>query len=235
MIISVSNVALNEGIRNAVSIISKQIFSGPAPISLHHYTYADKLASIISGRSIWGIPLGEQSDPDELLYATRLLEEQVRNFPVNKYSTAVSDTFSLIAPEMNIRKEWFFISCFCGNAGSSYHQRTYGNFCLEVAAPWMGNKPFLSHSRSHADYWYQRVVYDPSIQRKALNDSLFGIANALEASTRSANSWSTNDWLARSCARVAAQHLLAMVSASSRPNGLKMKSGAWFAAHVSIR
>jgi hypothetical protein len=205
----VHNLGLNEAIGEAVRKVGKRLYDGKAPTALHHYTRAETVVSIADSRSLWATCLTDQSDQSELLHAidlVRLTAQKVISGGVPEFTAGVLRS---IASLMEERRRWFFIACFCGNSDSRHHQGSYGNFCLRFDAPWMG-KPHLTFPMSNADYWYQRVIYDATLQKTGLEEALGAVATALQRYTSGHNEGPMQGWMTNSCARIAAHQLLAI-------------------------
>lgn len=205
----VHNLGLNEAIAESVRQIGKRLYDGPAPSALYHYTAAERVVSIVNGRCVWATSLADQSDQSELLHAIEIVRVSSESIIGAGKAQRNADVLRAIAPSMEERRNWFFIACFCGNEDSHHHQKTYGNCCLRFEAPWM-KRPHLTLVGSHVDCWYQRVIYDPSIQSDAITEALHAIADALDRNTSGFNEGPWQPFMTSGCARIAAHHLLAI-------------------------
>ncbi len=210
------NLGLNEAVGKAVHAIGVELFSGDAPLALHHYTRAETVESIINGRSLWSTSLADQSDQSELLHAISLIRETADYLSTKALCPFSADVIRRIAPLMEERREWFYIACFCGENESRFHFDTYGRYCLKFFTPWSGQR-YLTYPMSNADHWYQRVVYDQAVQRQAIRAALEAIVTAVSRNTSGANVGPAAHWMVDSCARIAANHLLSICVAFKNP------------------
>ena len=205
----IHSLGLNEAINDAVRQIGKRLYDGAAPQSLYHYTRAETVASIINSRCLWATCLAEQTDQSELLHAISIIRDASQELIQSGVSELTADVLRQIPVLMEERRRWFFIACFCGEHSSPHHHSTYGTYCLCFTAPWTSSS-FLAIQTSAADFWYQRVIYDETVQRRAMLDGLVAIADALRSYTAGVNEGPWMGMMSCNCARIAAEQLLAI-------------------------
>src|ERR1700722_7590979 len=73
--LAISNMSLTLSLAEALREIQTELFSGPAPKCLHHYTRAAALESIIVGRAIWGTCIADQADQTEISYTAAIVTQ----------------------------------------------------------------------------------------------------------------------------------------------------------------
>ncbi len=204
----VSNMSLTLAISEALREIQVDLFRGPAPHRLHHYTKAPVVESIIANRTLWGTSLADQADQTEVSHTAALVAQLADNLALNSNPFS-RDVLRRLPFFMEERKQWIFIACFCDDDNSALHWSDYGDYCLTFPAPWTPT-PSLTLGDSQSECWYQRIVYDEKVQLQAIERALRAIARALAQNTRGQNEGPWASAMVDSCARNAAQLLLGL-------------------------
>jgi hypothetical protein len=199
-------------IAEAVRELSLELFSGPRPEFLHHYTSATTVEAIAQSRSLWATCVNDQSDQTEITHASGLvmrLAEAVSDSGTPAFAT---DVLKRLPFYMEERKQWIYIACFCDDHDSALHWKTYGAYRLTFPSPWTG-VPSLALSDIQADCWYQRVIYDEGLQERAIERALGSSVLAISRNTSGANMGPWAKAMVDNCARNAAQLLLSLAVA----------------------
>jgi hypothetical protein len=201
---------LTQAVAAGIRDVCRDLFSGPAPKELHHYTRGDVVRSIIETRSVWATCVdGHTADKGEISHATALVAESAAEVSRSPISQFAADVLNRLPHFMEERRKWAFITCFCDDDESRTHFERFGPYRLTFAAPWMGGE-FLGLEDSSAECWYQRVVYCEERQRAAVERALQSIVSAVSLHTGGDNRGPMASWMIDSCARIAGQLLLAM-------------------------
>jgi hypothetical protein len=207
---SVSNSSLTLAIKESLREIHRQLFHGPPPQLLHHYTkHAAVVESIVRNRSLWATCIADQSDQMEISHASEMVvrvAEEIRRSEPSEFSVNVLKRLPFFMEE---RKRWIFIACFCDDHDSDLHWDKYGNYRLTFPPPWTG-MPSLALSDPHAECWYQQVTYDERLQRDAIERALRSIAIAISNNTTGRNEGPWAQAMVDSCARNTAQAVLGL-------------------------
>jgi hypothetical protein len=205
---SVSNLSLTLAIDESLREIRRELFDGPPPQFLHHYTkYSSVVESIVRNRSLWATSIADQFDQTEISHASEIvvrLAEEIRCSEISEFSLNVLKRLPFFMEE---RKQWIFIACFCDHHDSDLHWREYGDYRLTFPPPWSG-MPSLALSDPQAECWYQRVIYDERLQRDAIERALRSISLAISHNTSGQNEGPWAQAMVDSCARNTAQVLL---------------------------
>jgi hypothetical protein len=205
----VSNLSLTITISDAVRKICKELFAGPGPQLLHHYTSAAKVEDIVQSRSLWATCIDDQSDKTEISHASGLVTRLTEEVACSGTPSFATDVLRRLPFFMEERKQWIYIACFCGERDSVSHWRDYGNYCLTFPTP-RTEAPSLALSDTQAECWYQRVIYDEGLQRNAIERALRSIVLALFHHTYGHNEGPCAPAMVDSCARNSAQLLLSL-------------------------
>lgn len=203
----VSNLGLSIAISDSLGRIARETFAGPYPAILHHYTDAKAVESIIRSRSLWATCIEDQLDKSEVLHVCDLVLDSATRLFRTKIAGFAGDVLERLSHFMEERRHWIFIACFCDDSDSELHWKQYGSYCLTFNTPRPGT-PALCLSDLQADCWYQRVIYDESLQRKTITEALRGIATALSQYTSGINEGPWGKMIVDMCAGHAAQLLL---------------------------
>jgi hypothetical protein len=212
---SISNSSLTGAIVESLDEIQRELFAGPPPPFLHHYTKSAVVESIVRSRSLWATCIADQSDQTEISHASEMVErlaEEIRRPGMSEFSLNV---FKRLPFFMEERKRWIFIACFCDHHDSVLHWRDYGDYRLTFPPPWTG-MPFLALSGLQGEYWYQRVIYDERLQRGAIERALRSISLAISRNTNGQNEGPWAQTMVDSCARNTAQVLLRLAVSFKR-------------------
>jgi hypothetical protein len=207
---SVSNLSLTRAIAESLREIQLELFHGAAPKFLHHYTNSSAIVeSIVRSRSLWATCLADQSDQTEISHSSEMvvrLAEEIERSEVSEFSLNVLKRLPFFMEE---RKRWIFIACFCDDHDSGLHWRGYGDYRLTFPPPWT-DMPSLALTDPQAECWYQRVVYDERLQRRAIERALRSISLAISQNTNGKNEGPWAQAMVDSCARNTAQLLLGL-------------------------
>lgn len=207
---SLSNLSLTLAIAQSLREIQREVFQGPPPQFLRHYTkHPADVESIIRSRSLWATCIGDQSDQTEISHASGLvarLAEQIQFSGVSEFSLNV---LKRLPHFMEERKRWIFIGCFCEEDDSDLHWRRYGDYCLTFPSPWTG-MPSLALSDPGAECWYQRVIYDEQLQEDVIERALRSISLAISHNASGRNDGPWAEAMVDGCARNSAQLLLGL-------------------------
>ena len=207
--LQVSSFALTQMTSESVREIYREVFAGQDPQSLHHYTKADTVVSIVQSRSLWATCIDDQTDKGEISHTSGLVTLAAEQILHAEPSIFARDVLRRLPFFMEERKKWIFIACFCANSDSSLHWATFGSYCLEFPVP--GTRlSALSLLDSRNECWYQRVIYNEEIQRKAIERALRSIVLALARHTAGSNEGPWAQAMIDMCARNAAQLLLGL-------------------------
>jgi len=209
--LAVSNMSLTLSLAEALREIQTELFSGPAPQCLHHYTRAAALESIIGGRAIWATCIADQADQAEISYTAAIMTQFADGFSHSEGTDFARDVLNRLPFFMEERKCWMFIACFCDDDDSALHWKQYGDYRLTFPAPWT-NMPSLTLGDHQAECWYQRVIYDEAAQRSAVERALRAIVVAIGKNTSGRNEGPWANAMVDGCARNAAQLLLGLAA-----------------------
>jgi len=205
---SVSNMSLTLDIAEALRAIQIQLFSGPAPQLLHHYTKSPAVVeSVVRNRCLWATCIADQSDQAEISHTSRMVEILAEKFERNENADFSVSVLKRLPFFMEERKQWIFIACFCDDDNSRLHWHQYGDYRMTFPAQW-NSMPSLGLSDSRAECWCQRVVYDEHKQEKAIEDALQSVLRAVSRNTRGRNEGPWAQAMTDNCARNVAQLLL---------------------------
>ena len=172
---SVSNSSLTLATAESLREIQRELFDGPAPQFLHHYTKsAAVVESIVRSRCLWATCIADQSDQTEITHASKMVERLAEEAKFPDISEFAFDVLKRLSFFMEERKQLIFIACFCDDHDSDLHWREYGDYRLTFPAPWAG-MPSLALSDHQSECWYQRVIYDERLQRDAIERALRSI------------------------------------------------------------
>ncbi len=205
----VSNLSLTLTIAGVVSEIAKELFAGPGPRLLHHYTSAATVEAIVQSRSLWATCIDEQYDKTEISHASGLVAQLAEEISRSGTSAFAIDLLRRLPFFMEERKQWIYIACFCDAHDSALHWREYGDYRLTFPVPWT-RAPSLAILDTRADCWYQRVIYDEKLQRNGLERALRSIVLAVSKNTAGHNEGPWAQAMLDRCARNAAQLLLSL-------------------------
>jgi len=205
---SVSNLSLSLAISESLRGIQHELFDGPVPQFLHHYTKSSSVVqSIVRNRSLWATCIADQSDQTEISHASEMVARlgvQLHGAQISEFTLSV---FKRLPFFMEERKQWIFITCFCDDHDSDLHWREYGDYRLTFPSPW-GDAPSLGLLDPHAECWYQRVIYDEQKQVDAMERALQAISRAISHNTSGRNEGPWAQAMIDSCARNTAQLIL---------------------------
>ena len=204
-----SSLSLTIAISDAVGEIYRELFSGPGPQLLHHYTSAATVQAIAQSRSLWATCIDDQSDKTEISHASGLVTQLAEEISHRGTPAFATDVLRSLPSFMEERKQWIYIACFCDDHDSALHWGKYGNYCLTFPAPWTG-QPSLAVPDPQAECWYQRVIYDEGSHRGAIERALKSIVVALSRNTSGRNEGPWAQAMVDNCARNAAQQLLSL-------------------------
>jgi len=207
---SVSNMSLTLAIAESLRTIQHELFHGPVPLFLHHYTNSSAVVeSIVRNRSLWATCIADQSDQTEISHASEMVErlsEELQCTKISEFSLRVLKRLPFFMEE---RKQWIFIACFSDDHNSDLHWREYGDYRLTFPSPF-GGMPSLALLDPHSECWYQRVIYDERKQEDAIERALRSISLAISRNTSGRNEGPWAQAMVDSCARNAAQLLLGL-------------------------
>ena len=220
MSFSVHPVALSDTISNSLVPIRQGLFGGPKPLFLNHYTSPSVVESIIENRCLWATSVAEQADKTEISHAASIVNDAAQQIASRCGCPFAWDVLQQLPHFMEERKSWIFIACFCDDSNSEPHWNNYGDCCLTFPTPWRSGAS-LGISSWQSECWYQRVVYDGTLQRRALEQALDSVVVAISEHTSGENKGSWANAMVSSCARNIAQLLLALAA------GFKHESYAW--------
>jgi hypothetical protein len=201
--------SLTLAISEALREIRSELFRGPAPHLLHHYTRAAAVESVVQGRALWATCIADQSDQTEISHTSGIVTKFSENFPSSDATAFSSDVLRRLPFFMDERKQWVFIACFCDDHDSALHWREYGDYRITFPAPWT-IAPSLALRDSQAECWYQQILYDERLQRHAIERALRAIVVAISENTNGRNEGPWAKAMVDSCARNAAQLLLSL-------------------------
>lgn len=205
---SVSNLNLTLAIAESLREIRHELFHGPAPPSLHHYTKsATVVESIVRSRSLWATCIADQTDQTEISHVSEMVAQSAEELQGSEIPEFAISVLKRLPFFMEERKQWIFIACFCDSHDSDLHWREYGDYCLTFLFPRPGT-PSLTLSDSQAECWYQRVIYHERLQRVAIERALRSISHAISHNTSGRNEGQWAQSMVDNCARNAAQLLL---------------------------
>lgn len=208
--IAVSNMSLNLAVAGSLCEIQHELFHGPAPQFLHHYTkFPAVVESIVRNRSLWATCIADQSDKTEISHASEMVAHLAKDLQYPEISEFSLSVLKRLPFFMEERKQWIFISCFCDDQDSDLHWHEYGDYCLTFPSPWAG-MPSLTLSDPQAECWYQRVIYDERKQEDAMERALRSISLAISHNTSGRNEGPWAEAMVDSCARNTAQLLLGL-------------------------
>jgi hypothetical protein len=212
---SISNSSLTVAIVESLHEIQRELFDGPLPQFLHHYTNWEVVESIVRNRSLWATCIADQSDQTEVSHATDIVIRLAEEFRCSGISEFSLNVFKRLPFFMEERKQWIFIACFCDHHDSDLHWRDYGDYRLTFPPPWTG-MPSLALSGLQSEYWYQRVIYDKRLQQVAIERVLRSISLAISRNTNGQNKGPWAQAMVDSCARNTAQVLLRLAVSFKR-------------------
>lgn len=209
---SVFSTSLTSAISEALREIRSELFRGPVPHRLHHYTRAATVESVVQGRALWATCIAEQLDQTEISHTSDIVTQFAEKL-LSPEANAFSDNVLRRLPFfMEERKRWVFIACFCDDQDSALHWNKYGDYRLTFPAP-CTTAPSLSPIDFQAEYWCQQVLYDERLQRDAIERALRAIVLAISENTNGRNEGPWAKAIADNCARNAAQLLLGLAVA----------------------
>jgi hypothetical protein len=201
---------LTLSVASGIGDVCRELFGGPAPKELHHYTKADVVRSIIETRSVWATCVdGQAADKGEISHAAALVIDRAAGLSHSKMPRFATDVMNRLPYFMEERKKWVFIACFCDDDESTTHFGRFGPYRLTFPAPWVEAER-LALQDSAAECWYQRVVYSEEKQRAAIERALRAIVSAVSLYTGGDNTGPMASWMVDSCARIAGQLLLGL-------------------------
>jgi hypothetical protein len=205
----VASLNLVVAVSDAMREIGDELFSGPKPQFLHHYTSAATVEKIVLSRSLWATCIHDQTDKTEISHTSGLVTQLVGEIARSAIPEFAADVIARLPFFMEERKQWIFIACFCDDYDSPLYWTGYGDYCLRFPAPWIESS-FLSIADSKAECWYQRVVYDEELQRRVMERALRSIVSAISHNTSGSNDGPWAQAMIDNCARNAAQLLLSI-------------------------
>jgi hypothetical protein len=206
---SVSNMSLTLEICQALRELQNELFQGPAPRLLHHYTSAAAIESIVRSRALWATCIADQSDQTEISHTSEMVTQFAKEISSSYTSVFTANVLARLPFFMEERKQWMFIACFCDDHDSALHWSAYGDYRLTFPAPW-STVPSLALIDPQAECWYQRVIYDERLQRHAIERALRSIVLAISRNTSGQNEGPWAKSMVDNCARNAAQLLLGL-------------------------
>jgi hypothetical protein len=211
----VSNLTLALEITRALRAISLELFTGPRPQLLHHYTSAATVEAITHSRCLWATCVNDQSDQTEISHASEIAMRLASGISLSASSTFAADVLERLPFYMEERKRWIYIACFCDDDSSGFHWDRFGAYRLTFSVPWTG-LPSLAFSDTHAECWYQRVIYDEGAQARAMERAMRSIVLAICRNTSGENMGPWARGMVDTCARNTAQLLLSLAVAFKR-------------------
>jgi hypothetical protein len=212
----VSNMSLTTAVAEAVQEVHRGLFAGPVPRFLHYYTRASTVVDIVESRSVWATCVHDQrDDKSEISHTAGLVSQLAEDISSSEIPAFAADVLRRLPFFINERRWWMFIACFCEDQGSAVHWERFGNYCLTFSAPSPG-VPSLALLDPQSDCWFQRVVYDESLQRDAVEQALWAVVLAISKNTAGVNEGPWAQAMLDSCARNAAQLLLGMAAGFKR-------------------
>jgi hypothetical protein len=205
----IHHLGLIEELGMSIRQIGKSIYDGQAPSALHHYTSLPTVESIINTRSVWATCLADQADQAELTHGIDWVQEAVGKLLRKGGPDFPALVLQQLKESMIERRQWTFIVCFCGDGNSDFHWDKYGQYCLTFPIPrdW---RPTLRCSDPRAENWYQRVIYDHAVQRKTMLKSVQAVSDCIARHSAGTPEGPWIKWMAKDCARNAAQLLLSI-------------------------
>ncbi len=206
---SVSNLSLTLAIVESLRTIQLELFHGPAPQFLYHYTKSSAIESIVQNRSLWATCIADQFDQTEISHTSEMVVRLVDEIQCSEISSFSLNVLKRLPFYMEERKQWIFIACFCDHHDSDLHWREYGDYRLTFPPPWTG-MPALALSDPQFECWYQRVIYDERLQRGAIERALRSISLAISHNTSGINEGPWAQAMVDNCARNTAQLLLGL-------------------------
>jgi len=211
MSFAISNMSLTVSLAEALREIQTELFSGPAPQYLHHYTRAAALESIIEGRALWGTCIADQADQTEISHTATIVNQFSGSFDHLEGTDFARDVLRRLPFFMEERKHWMFIACFCDDDDSALHWKEYGDYRLTFPAPWT-HTPSLALGDHQAECWYQRVIYEEAVQRSTIERALRAVVVAISKNTSGQNEGPWASAMVDGCARNTAQLLLGLAA-----------------------
>ncbi len=210
MSFAINSLKLVEDLASSVRDVGRRIAKGPVPTVLYHYTPPDCAEKIVNTCSIWATCVADQKkDQTELTYGIELAQEAAHKLSQKGMPDFTARVLKMLSTSMLGRREWTFITCFCGQRRSEYHLENFGRYCLIFPIP-LDGRPLLGCSDFRAERWYQRVIYDPASQRRAMTEAVQAIADSIKRNTTGVPEGPWTEWMAMDCARNAAQLLLSI-------------------------
>jgi hypothetical protein len=206
-----------EDLASSVRDIAGSTTQGRVPTVLHHYTSLNCVEKIVNTRSLWATCAADQKDQSELTHGIEFVQAAAIELSRRGVPDFTARVLELLSTSMLARREWTFITCFCGDGRSEYHWETYGQYCLSFPLPPDG-RPVLRCSDFGAECWYQQVIYDHASQRRAMTKGVQAIADSIARNTAGVPEGPWTEWLAKYCARNAAQLLLSIAVAFKKAN-----------------
>jgi hypothetical protein len=134
------------------------------------------------------------------------LATEIQRSEISRFSFEVLERLPFFMEE---RKPWLFIACFCDKHDSDLHWRDYGDYRLTFPAPGAG-RPSLKLLDPDSECWYQRVIYEEGLQRRAIKRALRSILLAVSDNTSGQNEGPWAQAMVDGCARNVAQLLLGL-------------------------
>src|SRR5580704_18156844 len=109
---SVCSMSLTLAISEAPREIQSELFRGPAPHLLHHYTRAAAVESIVQGRALWATCIADQLDQTEISHTSDIVTQFSEKFPCSDETAFQVDVLRRLPFFMEEGKQWVFIACF---------------------------------------------------------------------------------------------------------------------------
>ncbi|MGA2769358.1 MAG: hypothetical protein ABSG26_00950 [Bryobacteraceae bacterium] len=156
-----------------------------APPLLLHYTVEKTAKNVIRTTSLWAFDAYELKDTQEVNYACGLLMEQIRGrhaYFLRRGEHLFADLCAVLEKTLASPRDCYpavFVFCLTENIGAERHWQEYASnegyaLGFRFGTPWtLGlSVPTDKDTRLEADAVIRRVVYDPSLQRRMLDDVL---------------------------------------------------------------
>jgi len=109
---SVSNLSLTLAIAESLREIQREVFHGPAPKFLHHYTKSSAVESIVRNRSLRATCIADQTDQTEISHASQMIVRLAEEIQCSKNSEFTLNVLKRLPFFMEERKQWIFIAFF---------------------------------------------------------------------------------------------------------------------------
>jgi hypothetical protein len=168
--IRIDNWTMVNTIHGAVESIANRYLSRPVPTTFHYYTKFPTAQSIIRSRSIWATCLASQKNDDtELLDAIRATKDEAERITRKGVEPLSKAIFERVGPVMESRRQWSFITCFCGDEDSRFHWRKYGEYRFDIPSNPLINGQFECGAFK-SQQWIQPVIYDRRTQKRLIRE-----------------------------------------------------------------